>query len=194
MVSAQRVGASPGTGPPSRRPRRSRVGDAAGICTPAGWRPGGCQRAQRADRPHARPGCGSARSRPRSRTCGHPARRTAGTSNTNCVCTNCAPAATFLRRAGAARTVGAAAGFSDRAEQPARRRHELAAGQQPALVAHRPGRPEQLHAVQVEHRLGLGVVAEPRVVAGHQQHVRYAQRRRGRAARTAARSGSGPGR
>src|SRR5215831_3505853 len=59
----------------------------------------------------------------------------------------------------------------DRADEPGRRRVQLAAGQQASLVAHGPGGPHELDAVEVEHRLGAGMVAEPRVVAGHQHHV-----------------------
>src|SRR5215831_12697635 len=63
----------------------------------------------------------------------------------------------------------------DRPDQPARRRVQPAPGQQPPLVAHGAGGPDELDAVQVEHGLGVRVVAEPRVVAGHQDHVGDAQ-------------------
>jgi hypothetical protein len=59
----------------------------------------------------------------------------------------------------------------DRPDQPARRRVQRAPGQQPPLVAHGAGGPHELDAVQVEHGLGVRVIAEPRVVAGHQDHV-----------------------
>ncbi len=62
----------------------------------------------------------------------------------------------------------------DRADQPAGPGGERPAGQQAAFVTHRPGGPQELHAVQVEHRVGVRVITEFRVVAGHQQHVRDA--------------------
>ena len=101
-------------------------------------------------------------------------RAKAGTSNTYWVCTNCAPASTL-----AASRPMSAAGSATAAEQPGRPGHELAPGHQLAVVAHHPGHPEQLSAVQVEDRLGLRVVALPGIVAGHQHHVRDAQRRGG---------------
>jgi hypothetical protein len=64
----------------------------------------------------------------------------------------------------------------DRSDEPVRRRVQLAPGQQPPLVAHGAGGPHELDAVEVEHRLGVGVVAEPRVIAGHQEQIADAQR------------------
>src|SRR5690242_4932479 len=63
----------------------------------------------------------------------------------------------------------------DRTDVPVRRRVQRAPGQQPPLVAHGAGGPHELDAVQVEHGLGVRVVAEPRVVAGHQDHVEDAE-------------------
>ena len=65
-----------------------------------------------------------------------------------------------------------------RAQEAVRRRVELAPGQQDVLVAHGTQGPQQLHAVQVEHRLGPRVVAELRVITGHDQDVADAERRR----------------
>ena len=65
-----------------------------------------------------------------------------------------------------------------RAQEAVRRRVELASGQQDVLVAHGAQGPQQLHAVQVEHRLGARVVAELRVITGHDQDVPDAQSRR----------------
>ena len=62
-----------------------------------------------------------------------------------------------------------------RAEEAFRRRVEPPPGQQDVLIAHGPQGPQQLDAVQVEHRLGPRVVAELRVVAGHDQDVADAE-------------------
>jgi hypothetical protein len=62
-----------------------------------------------------------------------------------------------------------------RAQEALRRRVEPPPGQQDVLVAHGPQGPQQLDAVQVEHRLGPRVVAELRVVAGHDQDVADAE-------------------
>ena len=173
--------------PGPRARRAAAAASAAGICTP-GTLAARCSSA-RIERTGPTPARIAQRwSRPRSRTSlSHRANR--GTSNTYWVCTNSAPAATFVasRAAGAERV-------RHRADQPVRRGGQGPAGQQPAVVAHAAGGLHQLHAVQVEHRPGLRVVAGPRVVAGHQQHVPDAQRGRAEQVGLAARSGCGPGR
>ena len=69
-------------------------------------------------------------------------------------------------------------GVLHRAEEAVGGRLQRPAGQHGALVPHVPQRPQQLHAVQVEDRLGLRVVAELGVVAGHHQDVADAEGRR----------------
>ncbi len=73
---------------------------------------------------------------------------------------------------------GGANGFSMAPMSQSGRDAERPPGQQQALVAHGAGGLDEADAVEVEHGLGAGVVAEPGVVAGHQQHVRDAQRAR----------------
>ena len=102
-------------------------------------------------------------------------RRNSGRSNTNWVWQNWAPAAIFLPSRVGRNASGGANGFSTAPIRKPGGGIHRAAGQQHALVAHGAGGPDQLHAVQVVDRLGLRVVAEPRVVAGQQQHVRDAQ-------------------
>jgi hypothetical protein len=66
----------------------------------------------------------------------------------------------------------------DRAEEAVGRRVHGTPGQQDMVVTHGAQRPQQLHAVQVEYRLGRRVVTELRVVAGHHQDVADAEGRR----------------
>ena len=63
----------------------------------------------------------------------------------------------------------------DSAEKKGRRRLQLAARHQPALVAHRRADPEELCAVEVEDGHGIRMVAVPRMVAGHDDDVRHAE-------------------
>ena len=57
------------------------------------------------------------------------------------------------------------------AQETVRRRVEPASGQQDVLVAHGAQGPQQLHAIQVEHRPSARMVAELRVITGHDQDV-----------------------
>src|SRR5216683_778662 len=77
----------------------------------------------------------------------------------------------FLAEPGGAETGRRGGWVLHGAYQPPRRRVQLPAGQQPAFITHRPSRPHELNAVDIEHWLGFGVVAESRVIAGHQQYV-----------------------
>ena len=110
-------------------------------------------------------------SSPRSRTRRQPAGE-GGTSNTNWVCTNSAPSSTLAAsRSGAPEPGSTAPSRSPAAGRPP-------AGQQHALVAQRPGGPQQAARAEVEHRGRVGVVAAFGPVAGHQQQVGHPQRAR----------------
>ena len=94
----------------------------------------------------------------------------------NWVCTNWAPAATLPRE-----TFGCQSGRRiDRhvggAEEERRLAGNLAPGRQLAVVAQPPRGLEQRFRIDVEHRLGIGLVAGFRVVAGEHQDVADAER------------------
>ena len=64
-----------------------------------------------------------------------------------------------------------------RAEEHARRERDLAAALEAVLVAQRPADVEQRDAVEIEHGLGLRMIAVGDTVAGEAQHVAHAHRR-----------------
>ena len=89
---------------------------------------------------------------------------------------NCAPAATFFARRSGAPVAGRREGIVGGAEEHVRRVGDLAAAQEPMLVAQRARDLEQRHAVEIEHRLRLRMVARLHAVAGQAQHVAHAHR------------------
>ena len=102
-------------------------------------------------------------------------RANTSTSNTYWVCTNSAPAATFLASRRARNSRGGANGFST---APMSQLGGVATGRpdisRPSSRMVRAAQ-SQLHAVQVEHRLGVGMIPETGVIAGQQQHVGHAE-------------------
>ena len=96
----------------------------------------------------------------------------------NCVCANCAPAAILALRLFGCQSFGGSIGMSaapmKKSALPVTLRPE---GNSPALADADRGR-DQGAGIEVEHRLGVGLVARGRIVAAQHQQVADAERRR----------------
>ena len=82
----------------------------------------------------------------------------------------------LLGEADRAEIVGRREGVLGGAQEHLRRGRDLAAGQETPLVAHGPDRLKQRDRVEIEDRLGLGMIAALHAVARQAQDVADAQR------------------
>ena len=89
---------------------------------------------------------------------------------------NCAPAATFLARRCARQACGSAEGFSAAPKNTRGAKRDLAAALKMMVVAQRARDVEQRHAIEIEDRLRLRMIAGLHAVAGEAQHVAHAHR------------------
>ena len=94
----------------------------------------------------------------------------------NCVCANCAPASTFLIKLAGVQPGGGSIGASATPTKKAARPADLSAMRQLAVIAHRNRGRRQTRGIQIEHRLGLGLIALARVVSLQHQKVGDAER------------------
>jgi len=97
--------------------------------------------------------------------------RIIGMSKQYWVWMNWAPARPSLARRSARHSNGGANGVFGRAQEHARRERQLATALKPLLVAQHPRDLQQRQAVQVEHGLGLRMIAGLHAVAAQAQDV-----------------------
>ena len=96
----------------------------------------------------------------------------------NWVCTNCAPAACLPARLFGSHPSGGSIGLSAPPRKKAAEPETLRPDGSSPCVAHRPRYFEQLARVEIEYRLGVGLVAGRRIVAPQHQQVAHAGGRR----------------
>jgi hypothetical protein len=103
--------------------------------------------------------------------------RSRARSYTYCVWMNCAPAATFLASRSARCSSGGTIGFSPAPNSTRGEKLTLRPLWKAMLVAQHAADFEQRHRIQVEHRLGLRMIARLYAIAGQAQHVAHPHRR-----------------
>ena len=96
--------------------------------------------------------------------------RSAGRLKQIWVCTNSAPASTFLRDGGPI-VVRRREGILDGADEEGGPRDRARPERYVPLIPKHPGDPQKMHRVDVEDRLGLRVVARGHVIAGQQEDI-----------------------
>ena len=92
----------------------------------------------------------------------------------NWVCTNCAPASILACSPFGCQPGGGSIGLSAPPRKKLGAAGDLAAGRQFAAVAQAPRGLEQRARVEIEHRLGVGLIAGARVVAAQHQQIAHA--------------------
>ena len=95
----------------------------------------------------------------------------------NCVCANCAPDSTFLIKLAGVQPGGGSIGASATPTKKCSAAPDRAPMRQATVIAHRHRGRREARRIEIEHRLGLGLIALARVVPLEHQKVGDAERR-----------------